>query len=277
MKDVNRKEKFLPLIQSSCLGIAKEIDAVCRNNDIQYSLCGGSVIGAYLFQGFIPWDDDIDLMMTRRNYDKFLAVFPKCRTKRYRLLNYRTEGKATVPTLFSRVEDLETEITEKIAGKIRKGHVFVDITVMDNVAAKWAHWVDYFYGSYVYAKLYQHNGMVPGTGWKRKIFHLFAGKASEKDLLKTYEAYEDYCKKNRDKKTKYCAELMSAAYSGLLYERKIFDNYMDISFEDTQFMVISKYKDYLRMRYGNREFTREVPQNQQFNSHIIDFKIISEI
>lgn len=275
MKDISRKEEFLPLIQNCCLGIAKEIDAVCRNNDILYSLCGGSVIGGYLFQGFIPWDDDVDLMMTRQNYDKFVEVFPKCGTKRYRLLNYKTERKASVPTLFSRVEDLETEVTEKIAGHIRKGHVFVDITVMDNVTAKWAHWADFFYGSYVYVKLYQCNGMIPGTGWKRKIFHLFARTDEEKELLKIYEKYENHCKKDRNKKTKYCAELMSAAYSGLLYERKIFDDYMDIPFEDTRFMVVSKYKDYLRMRYGDREFTREVPQNQQFNSHIIDFKIIS--
>ncbi|MBQ4417898.1 MAG: LicD family protein, partial [Butyrivibrio sp.] len=52
-------------IRHRCLAIAKDIDRVCTKYGIRYSLCGGSVIGAHLYRGFIPWDDDIDLMMTR--------------------------------------------------------------------------------------------------------------------------------------------------------------------------------------------------------------------
>ena len=64
-------------IQQCCLEIVKDIDRVCRKHGIRYSLCGGSVIGAHLYQGFIRWDDDIALMMTRVIYDRFLSVYPK--------------------------------------------------------------------------------------------------------------------------------------------------------------------------------------------------------
>ena len=51
-------------------------------------------------------------------------------------------------------------------------------------------------------------------------------------------------------------------------------NAIDVDFEDTKLMVVKDYMDYLHMRYGDREFTRDVPPNQRFNSHIIDFKVI---
>lgn len=273
MEKEDMRATFLPMIQSNCIEIAKEIDIICRKNSIHYSLCGGSVIGAYLYQGFIPWDDDIDLMMSRKDYDKFVSVFPKQAQRRYKLLNYKYSKTAAVPTLFSRVEDMNTEVTEEIAGHVRKGHVFVDITVMDNVPSKLSHKVACIYGSYVYTKLYRHNGMTPGTGWKKALFNVMTGKVNDEGSLKAYEKYEDFCRKNTNKNTEYCAELMSAAYSGYLYKRKFFDNYIDVSFEDIKLMVIHDYMDYLHMRYGNREFTKEVPKDQRFNSHIIGFKM----
>lgn len=274
MEKADMEETYLSMIQSNCIGIVQEIDNICRRNNINYSLCGGSVIGAHLFQGFIPWDDDIDLMMTRKDYDKFVEVFPKQVRKQYRLLNYKVEKTAMVPTLFSRVEDLHTEVTEEIAGHVRKGHVFVDITVMDNVPSKFAHKIYYVYGSYVYSKLYRQNGMTPGTGWKKALFSMLSKSTDTDKALKTYARYENFCRKSSEKRTKYCAELMSAAYSGYLYKRELFDSYLDIVFENTKLMVIRDYMDYLHMRYGDREFTKDVPQNQRFNSHIIDFKVI---
>ena len=61
-------------IQLKCLELLDIVDSICQKYNIQYSLCGGSVVGAYLYQGCLPWDDDIDLMMTRENYNRFLSV-----------------------------------------------------------------------------------------------------------------------------------------------------------------------------------------------------------
>ena len=67
--DYNLKE-----IQTELLEQVKEFDVVCRKNNIQYSLHGGSMLGAVRHKGFIPWDDDIDITMTRENFQKFKSL-----------------------------------------------------------------------------------------------------------------------------------------------------------------------------------------------------------
>ena len=56
------------------LDLWQEFDRVCRENDITYYACGGTLLGAARHRGFIPWDDDIDLMMMRDEYDKLDAI-----------------------------------------------------------------------------------------------------------------------------------------------------------------------------------------------------------
>ena len=62
----NRQEELLVMI--------KDLDLFLTSHNISYSLCGGSLLGAIRHNGFIPWDDDIDIMMDRTNYNKLLAL-----------------------------------------------------------------------------------------------------------------------------------------------------------------------------------------------------------
>ena len=60
--------------QKALMTLLREFDRVCRELEIPYVLFAGSMVGAVRHQGFIPWDDDIDLGMPREDYERFLAI-----------------------------------------------------------------------------------------------------------------------------------------------------------------------------------------------------------
>lgn len=71
-------------VQMHGLDILKFVDNVCREHGIQYFLSGGTLLGAIRHKGFIPWDDDVDLMMTRPEFDRFHEVMRSMPEGKYR-------------------------------------------------------------------------------------------------------------------------------------------------------------------------------------------------
>ena len=61
-------------LQLQILSIMKEIDRICRKNNIKYCLIAGSALGICNYKGFIPWDDDIDMAVDISDWDKFIEV-----------------------------------------------------------------------------------------------------------------------------------------------------------------------------------------------------------
>ena len=64
-----KRELTLKELQQEGLKILKEVHAFCVENEIQYSVAYGSLLGVIRHKGFIPWDDDIDIIMPRTDYD----------------------------------------------------------------------------------------------------------------------------------------------------------------------------------------------------------------
>ena len=62
-------------IQKSMLDIAVYFDEFCREHDLQYVICGGSLLGAVRHKNFIPWDDDFDVAMPRDDFNKWLQIW----------------------------------------------------------------------------------------------------------------------------------------------------------------------------------------------------------
>ena len=69
------RELSLKEIHTELLKMLSVIDSMCERNNLCYMLSGGSLLGAIRHKGFIPWDDDVDIMMPREDYEKFIEIF----------------------------------------------------------------------------------------------------------------------------------------------------------------------------------------------------------
>lgn len=118
------KERLLPIL--------KEIDAFCRKNNIRYSLSGGTLIGVVRHKGFIPWDDDIDIMLPRPDYDKFVASFNGEHTdSKYRLISCETDRDYFQP--YAKVVDTTTKLVEHYDKKMKSLGVYIDVFPIDGL------------------------------------------------------------------------------------------------------------------------------------------------
>ena len=118
----------LEKIHGLCLKMTEEICTCCEENGITVGLAYGSALGEVRHQGFIPWDDDMDLYITRQGFEKLKQVFTECFGGRYRLHapNYLPGNKTRV----GRIED-PTVRMEDYTGYVHGA--FIDLFILENV------------------------------------------------------------------------------------------------------------------------------------------------
>ena len=112
----------------------REIDRICRQNDIQYFICYGTMLGAVRHGGYIPWDDDVDVAMLRSEFEKFRQIAPKELNSRF---SYESHvNRNGYHYFFDRVTARDTYFASKYSDdyKMHKG-LSIDVFVVDNVPA----------------------------------------------------------------------------------------------------------------------------------------------
>lgn len=123
----NNNSLTLVEIQQYLLEILKAFDAYCVKNGIQYFLSGGSLLGAIRHHGFIPWDDDVDVMMPRPDYDRFFSLLGNDLIEdRYELVSI-SNGKSNIP--FAKLLDKKIKIKESVTGMSK--YLWIDIFPLD--------------------------------------------------------------------------------------------------------------------------------------------------
>ena len=126
------KPEQLQALKSSLLEMTLDVIQVCERFGLRIALAGGSALGAIRHQGFIPWDDDIDLMMPRADYQKLCEVFPEALGKEYDLIvpqNYKF-AKTRFPKI------IKKNTICRSLGNVEASEfngIFLDIFILENV------------------------------------------------------------------------------------------------------------------------------------------------
>jgi lipopolysaccharide cholinephosphotransferase len=118
------RELSLKEVRNIQLSILKEVVGFCDEHDIIYSLCAGTLLGAVRHQGYIPWDDDIDIMLPRPNYEKLMETF---QSERLILYNNSTDGYNKG---YAKIADKNTHEVAPTPRKYKKG-VDIDVFPID--------------------------------------------------------------------------------------------------------------------------------------------------
>ncbi|WP_369947409.1 LicD family protein [Lactococcus taiwanensis] len=251
------KEISLEEMRQLQLEMLEYIDKVCRDNGIEYSLAGGSLLGVVRHQGFIPWDDDVDLMMTRDNYEKFVKVALNRGESNYSLSYYK-ERPAYFP--YIKMYDHRTLLKSKVSNLVRGTGIFTDIFPIDilpddEMEFKKFHRKVFLDTRRLAASNTRRFDYASGPDWKNVIF---ASIAYLPWHIKYYGKYKEISEKmdkfmsqynNTD--NKYSGFASSRYRTRERFPREIYNEYEDVIFENITVRKIVDHDTYLSKLYGD--------------------------
>lgn len=243
--------ELLRKLQKTELELLIEVDRICRKYNIHYSLDGGTLLGAIRHNGFIPWDDDADIIMLRGEYEKFYKACEKELDKeRFFLQDYRTDqyyrwGYAKMRrnnTVFLR------EGQEHI--KCHAG-VCIDIFYCDNIPDDPLLRRLHFTWCYCIRK--GQYSMVGQKVEKSPVLRAWYSLISKIPRDFWFQQMEMLADITNHKKTKMVRHVTFPMPKRCLYgvPIKFFDEYIEKDFEGYSFKIFKRYDKYLKMLYGD--------------------------
>lgn len=260
----------LKQLQRIQLEMLIEFDRICRSHGIQYSLDGGTLLGAVRHKGFIPWDDDIDVIMLRHEYAKFRSACQKdLDRKRFFLQDYRSDPYYRWG--YAKLRRKGTEFVRLGQECLRQqSEIFIDIFVVDNVpdseiAKRLHHFICFCIRKILYSPVgaYHAHSMVVRT-----IYHMMS-KIPKKSVFQIRNLLAYATNKKRTKLiSHYTLEYPRRCRYGL--PRSCFDSMKELEFENRLFFCFADYDTYLSMYYGNY---MELPPETDRKPHLKVSKI----
>ena len=224
------------------LGILDQLDAFCRKNNLRYSLGGGTLLGAVRHKGCIPWDDDIDVMMPRPDYDYFVTHFNDEYGKESKCCAFENDETWKFP--FAKICDcgtvlLEENVTQELG-------VNIDLFPIDGVPNSKKQFIKKYCFKYHFLIAYL-------SDYNFNAFKSLIYKSVRKFItLKTIQnSLRKFLLQNSFDKSNYAGAVVGLYQEKEIYEQKIFCSYSDYIFENKTYKGISDFDTYLSGHYGN--------------------------
>lgn len=265
------REMTLHEIQSVNLELMKDIHSFCVEHGIHYSLAYGSLIGAIRHNGFIPWDDDIDIMMPRPDFERFSAEY-KSKNGYYLSSVYDDDTYIN----YTRVYDNRTVVISPGVASTHDIGVWIDIYPIDGISdnkeisenqfQRLRHYTGLVLKWRKNKRKVEKSGLINGFKYLLNLTKLrFSG-----DIISWHNKICDICKENNFGETKRCSSLVcyeaNKRNKQEIFLTEHFENFILHSFEDQEFYVASGYDAILKTIFGNY---MEIPPKEKQISHIL--------
>lgn len=269
-------------IQKLSLEILKEIDYACQKIGIGYFVCGGTMLGVMRHQGYIPWDDDIDIGMLREDYDKFLKYGQKY--LRDDLFLQTRETDSEIPYLFSKVRANNSKyITNYNEHRHFHKGVCVDIFPFDNIpdgeeeqanfraeVRKWEKLHNRFCNKQKPEAYFKKNreysfyeNIVHYINWLHRNLYFMV------PLWLTQKLYLKHATKYNDRKDLEYVASFVPSYTFISRENLL--PYKRMKFEDFEVSMLQKPDVFLTMQYG--DYLQPPPEHKRLGHDLIDWSV----
>lgn len=259
MREIDSQE-----LKSIQLSILRNVHKFCITHNIKYSLAFGTLLGAVRHQGYIPWDDDIDIMMLRSDYEKFIHSYT---SDKYKVITHTVDPHYMLP--FAKVYALQTLINEDSNMIVELG-INIDVFPVDNYPQNERNAKFFFLQKKIISDI--HSLKIIKLSKQRNIFKNAFLCISQFVLTFIPLSFLTNLIERISKRYEYQVVSMVGvlAPTDSKYKWKVpktvFNNYSSLAFEHESFMTIVDYDIYLKSTYGN--YMQLPPIEQQISHHM---------
>ena len=243
-----------------------EFDRICRKHNLKYCLSFGTLLGAVRHSGFVPWDDDVDVLMPYEDYSKLEAAMEQDLDKEKFFLRVPEKEKDCNIT-YMHLKRNDTRYC-----KPGRGHfefhpgIFIDIVPLYNGAnTRFGHWlytrICWFFRTATWA----HMGADGEKNLFKRIHYKLLAKIGNKKSYALFKLFATMFKQKREKMA-FLNGMDRSPYNEELVKRSCFDDMIELEFEGHRFFAPRKYQEILEYCYGS-DYMLYPPLSKRFPSH----------
>lgn len=247
------------------MDILSYVDKVCHEQNIKYSISGGTLIGAVRHKGFIPWDDDIDIMLTRQEYDKLVKALSGDYedSKPYKILTHSISKDFQFP--YAKIVDERTILRENVKGCKDFG-VFVDVFPIDCIPKSGVNLLfsrmRFLYNILILKRLTTNRKRSFLKNATIKLSQIILAPVSSDRILDEMDAI---ARKAGRQTTDKMACLVWGYGKKEIIPAGVHQKHCMLPFEDRTYMAIADYNTYLTNLYG--DYMKLPPKDKQISHH----------
>lgn len=257
-------------VQLMSLDILRDVHTFCIDNQIKYTLQGGTLIGAIRHNGFIPWDDDLDIAMPRPDYDRFIHEYTS--SKGYKAFSRELPDSQDILIAFCRVCDMQkTIVDDKYAPWCKSNTgVWIDVFPLDGVEDDYEickKRIEKMKILWHKSTLLRRQNLPFNSAKSPMDYCKWIGRKIMSPFLsyKSLDKLIEQCRLINWKETSYYSNLAYLGY-GIKerHNKRVIEDIILKQFEDSEFCVMKGYDEALTEKFGDYMTPpSELPQKQQ--------------